>query len=254
MLAAISGALAISCSTDNEDTNLNADQQFSQAELKSILETDDISASVDMVLAEIYAADNSSAKGANECYVTAYTETGFTATFNNCVLNGSGNINGTLTVVYESEAQAATFTATFADFYVGDIKINGSRTYNIGAGSTDNSIEFTVTSDIELILADDSLIEEIGTKTLVFTFGETLESSSIAISGSWTLEMDGTTYVVEVTEDLIGNFGCDDLVSGLLYVGKNGLAVTIDFGDGSCDNLATIIYPDDSTEEITLDD
>jgi len=186
--------------------------------------------------------------------VTAYTETGFTATFNNCVLNGSGNINGTLSVVYESEAQAATFTATFADFYVGDIKINGSRTYNIGAGATENSIEFTVTSDIELILADDSLIEEIGTKTLVFTFGETLESSSIAISGSWTLEMDGTTYVVEVTEDLIGNFGCDDLVSGLLYVGKNGLAVTIDFGDGSCDNLATIIYPDDSTEEITLDD
>jgi len=254
MLAAIAATLAISCSTDNEDTNLNEDQQFSQAELKSILETDDVSASVDMVLAEIYAADNSSAKGANECYVTAYTETGFTATFNNCVLNGSGNINGTLSVVYESEAQAATFTATFADFYVGDIKINGSRTYNIGAGATENSIEFTVTSDIELILADDSLIEEIGTKTLVFTFGETLESSSIAISGSWTLEMDGTTYVVEVTEDLIGNFGCDDLVSGLLYVGKNGLAVTIDFGDGSCDNLATIIYPDDSTEEITLDD
>jgi len=254
MLAAIAATLVISCSTDNEDTNLNEDQQFSQAELKSILETDDVSASVDMVLAEIYAADNSSAKGANECYVTAYTETGFTATFNNCVLNGSGNINGTLSVVYESEAQAATFTATFADFYVGDIKINGSRTYNIGAGATENSIEFTVTSDIELILADDSLIEEIGTKTLVFTFGETLESSSIAISGSWTLEMDGTTYVVEVTEDLIGNFGCDDLVSGLLYVGKNGLAVTIDFGDGSCDNLATIIYPDDSTEEITLDD
>lgn len=254
MLAAIAATLAISCSTDNEDTNQNEDQQFSQAELKSILETDDVSASVDMVLAEIYAADNSSAKGSNECYVTAYTETGFTATFNNCVLNGSGNINGTLSVVYESEAQAATFTATFADFYVGDIKINGSRTYNIGAGATENSIEFTVTSDIELILADDSLIEEIGTKTMVFTFGETLESSSIAISGSWTLEMDGTTYVVEVTEDLIGNFGCDDLVSGLLYVGKNGLAVTIDFGDGSCDNLATIIYPDDSTEEITLDD
>jgi hypothetical protein len=245
--------LAVSCSTDNENSDLNESQPLSQAELKSILETDEISASVDMVLAEFYGNDDSSAKGSNECYEAAYTDTGFTATFNNCVLNGSENINGTLTVVYEMESQAAAFTATFTDFYVGDIKVNGSRTYNIGAGSAESSIEFTVVSDIELIFADDSIIEEVGTKSLVFQFGETLESSTIAISGSWTIEMDGNTYVVEVTEDLIGNFGCDHLVSGLLYVGKNGLAVTIDFGDGNCDNLATIIYPDDTTEEVTLD-
>lgn len=254
MLATIAATLAIGCSNDSDDANPVEDQQVSQAELKSILETDEISASVDMVLAEIYATDNSTAKGANECYETVHSETGFTATFNNCVLNGSGNINGTLSVVYESGSQAATFTATFADFYVGETKVNGSRTYIIDLGSTENSVAFSVTSDIELILADDSLIEEIGTKTLIFTFGETLENSSIAISGNWTIEMDGNTYVIEVTEDLIGNFGCDDLVSGLLYVGKNGLAVTVDFGDGSCDNLATIIYPDDTTEEITLDD
>ncbi len=244
--------MATSCSTDNENTNTG--EEFTQAELKTILETDEITGAVDMALAEIYADDSRNAKGSNECYETVYTETGYTATFNNCVLNTTDNINGTLTVVYEAGTQEAAFTATFTDFYVGDIKVNGSRTYSIGANSEQNAIEFSVTSNIELIMSDDTIIEENGTKTVVFTFGETLESSSIAISGSWTLEVDGNTYVVEVTEDLIGNFGCDKLVSGLLYIGKNGLAVTIDFGDGNCDDMAEIVYPDDSREDFVLED
>jgi hypothetical protein len=252
IIIALFAVFAVSCSTDNDDPQPNEEQELSQTELNSILNTDEISGAVDIALAELYADDNSSAKGSNECYEAVYSESGFTATFNNCVLNGTENINGTLTVVYEQESQGGIFTATFADFYVGDIKVNGSRTYTVGVGFNENSVEFSVTSDIELVFADESTIEEVGTKTVVFTFGETLEDSSIAISGSWTLDMDGTTYVVEVTEDLIGNFGCDDLVSGLLYIGKNGLAVTVDFGDGSCDDLATVIYPNGDTDTITL--
>ncbi len=253
-LLSLVALFAFSCSTDNETNNPNEDETFTQAELKSVLETDEISSSVDIVLAEMYMDDGSSAKGSNDCYSAEYTETGYTATFNNCLLNGTDNINGTLVVEYAAESQSAVFTASFADFYVGDIKVNGTRTYSISGGSEQNSIEFSVTSNIELVLADESTIEENGTKSVVFTFGETLETSTLAISGAWTLEIDGNTYVVEVTEDLIGNFGCSNLVSGLLYVGKNGLAVTIDFGDGTCDDLAEIIYPDDSREEFILDD
>jgi hypothetical protein len=254
MLLALFAAVTIGCSTDNDNPEPNEEQELSQAELNSILSTDEISGAVDIALAELYGADNSSAKGSNDCYEAVYSETGFTATFNNCVLNGTENINGSLTVVYDQQSQGGVFTATFADFYVGNIKVNGSRTYSIGAGQTENSVEFSVTSNIELLMADESTIEEVGTKTVVFTFGETLGDSTFAISGSWTLELNGTTYVVEVTEDLIGNFGCDDLVSGLLYIGKNGLAVTVDFGDGSCDDQATIIYPNGATETVTLED
>ncbi len=244
--------LLISCSTDNENPNPNTGQEFTQAEVKTVLETDEISGVVDMALTELYNSNGTAAKSSNDCYEASYTETGFTATFNNCVLNGTDNINGSLSVVYAAESQSAVFTASFTDFYVGDIKVNGTRTYSIGANSDQNAIEFSVTSSIELILADDTIVEENGTKTLVFTFGDTLETSTFAISGSWTLDVDDTTYVVEVTDNLIGNLGCPNLVSGTLYIGKNGLAVTVDFGDGECDTIATVLYPNDTTEEITL--
>lgn len=251
----VTALLFVGCSTDNENDMPEPGQELSQAELKTILETDKIAGAVDTVLAELYTNDNSSAKEGAECYEAAYTETGYTATFNNCVLNGTENINGSLTVVYEVQTeQSAAFTATFTDFYVGEIKVNGTRSYSVSAGTEENSISFTIVSDMEVILADDSVISENGTKTLVLSFGDTLESGSIALSGSWTLEIDGTTYVVEVTEDLLGTFGCAHLVGGSMVVGKNGLSVTIDFGDGSCDAIATVLYPNGATEEVNLDE
>lgn len=248
----LGSAFILGCSTDNESTNMDNGQTLSQAELKTILETDKIAGVADDVLAEIYAGDPSSAKEL-PCHEATYTETGYTATFNNCVLNGTENVNGTLTVVYAAGTQSAEFTATFTDFYVGDIKVNGTRTYSVSAGSDQNTIEFSVVSEMEITFADASMISENGTKTVVFTFGDTLETSTIAISGNWTVETDGDTYEVEVTDALVGTLGCANLVSGSMIVGKNGLAVTVDFGDGTCDALATIIYPNDATEEVNLD-
>lgn len=242
---------AIGCSTDNENDNPNEGEAVTKAELKTILETDKIAAVADDVLAEIYAGDPSTAKEA-PCYEAAYTETGYTATFNNCVLNGTENVNGTLTVVYATESQTAAFTAIFTDFYVGDNKVNGTRTYSVSSNSNGNSIAFTVVSDMEVTFADESVISDNGTKTVAFTFGESLETSTFAVDGNWTVEVDGDTYTVEVTDSLEGNLACANLVSGNMIVSKNGLAVTVDFGEGTCDAMATIIYPNDATEEVNL--
>ena len=37
-----------------------------------------------------------------------------------------------------------------------------------------------------------------------------------------------------------------------MSLNKNGLNVTVDFGDGTCDDLATLTYPDGTMEEISL--
>lgn len=246
--------LFVGCSNDSDNNDGENNEPLSQAELKSILSSEEISGSVDQVLAEILASEDTTAKVSSECYEATHTEAGFTATFNNCVLNGTDQVNGTLTVVYATGSQEAAFTATFTDFFVGTIKVNGSRTYVIQAGEEENSVAFSVTSDMELILEDESIIAEAGTKSVVLTFGEALDDISLAVTGEWMVEMDGNTYVLEVLEDLVGTSTCEELVSGQLYVAKNGLAVTVDFGDGTCDNLATLIYPDDTTEDVTLDD
>ena len=111
------GLLITSCSEDQENPIIGA--ELSQTELRTILETDEVSASADSILADLYASNNSqSGRNAPECYEVTYSETGFTAFFNNCVLNGTDNANGTVTVVYSTEPGTASFTATYVDFYV----------------------------------------------------------------------------------------------------------------------------------------
>ena len=106
------------------------DPELTQAELMTILDADAISGSADSILAELYASNNSqSGKSSPGCYEAIYSETGFTVTFNNCVLNGTDNANGTVTVIYGLEPGTASFTATYEDFYVGDVKLNGTRSF-----------------------------------------------------------------------------------------------------------------------------
>ncbi|MEZ4810914.1 MAG: hypothetical protein R2819_11205 [Allomuricauda sp.] len=240
-----------SCSEDAKSEN---DQELTQAELKTIMETDDITSVADNALAELFADGGNSGKSAktNECYNAEYSETGFVATFNNCVLNGTDNVNGTLTVTYEVGNESASFTATYEDFYVGTIKINGTRSFVIDGNTDQNSISFSVTSNVSVELEDGSTVSENGTKTFEFTFGASLQESTFSISGNWTVQAGGNTYAVETVDDLQGNLSCANLTSGSMVVSKNGLAITVDFGDGECDNKAVLIYPNGATEEITL--
>ncbi|MBT8321254.1 MAG: hypothetical protein KJO90_06245, partial [Eudoraea sp.] len=202
---------------------------------------------------ELYTTGNSpSGRNAPECYEASYTENGFTVVFNNCVLNGTDNANGTVTVVYSTEPGTASFTATYVDFYVGDVKLNGTRSFTIMGDPNQSAISFSVTSDMTAEFSDDSVIIENGSRVFTFAFGDSLETSSYGISGSWELQVNADEYAVNITSTLEGNLSCGYLTTGTMEVNKNGLQVTVDFGDGTCDNIATIIYPNGASEDVTL--
>lgn len=237
-----------SCS---EDALPGEDEELTQAELQTILTTDEISGVADTALAELFTgstAKTSTAKD-GECYSAEYTETGFVATFNNCVLNETENVNGTVTVTYAVGEEESSFTATYQDFYVGTVKINGTRTLTFSTINEESTMVYTVTSDMSVEMEDGSLISENGTKTMSISYGDGL---AFTLSGNWTVEADENTYVVETLEDLQGNASCEYITAGAMTVSKNGLEVTVDFGNGECDNTATVIYPNGATEEITL--
>jgi len=241
-----------SCS---EDGMPGEGEAITETELQTILTTDEIGGVADFAIAELYNG-NTTAKNAStakdDCYSATYTDSGFDATFNNCVLNGTDNVNGTVNVTYETGEGNASFTATFTDFYVGTVKLNGTRTYQITANSTETTGSFTVTSNMSIELEDGYTISEMGTKTLTISFDQDAQSTLFALSGTWTVEADENTYAVEILDGLQGNSTCQNLTSGTMVVSKNGLAVTVDFGNGDCDDVATIIYPNGATEEITL--
>ncbi|MEO9513224.1 MAG: hypothetical protein ABJN84_13530 [Flavobacteriaceae bacterium] len=240
----------------SEDANsYGNDVELTQTELQTILETDEAAGAVDSALADIFSANTTAGKTtnkSNDCYTVEYSDTGYTAIFNNCVLNGTENINGTLTVTYDVGNESAAFTATYVDFYVGTLKLNGTRDYTLNTNVGQATISFTVISNMAVEDEDESIITENGTKTFGFTFGDTLETSYFSISGTWHVQVDGDSYMVETTSDLTGTLTCEHLTSGSMDVDKNGFTIAVDFGDETCDNLATITLPNGNTAEVTL--
>lgn len=239
---------AASCSTDKDDIDIPQDSQLTQSELQAIVETDYIASSIDSTLAQMFYQGGQSAKSDEECYTVAHTNTGFTATFNNCVLNGTDNMNGTVTITYVGDEENAEFSAVYTDFYVGDIKVNGTRTFEVTIDQNEQ-ISYTTTSDLTIEMADGTIVSENGTKTSALVFEEG-EDTLWNISGSWTIEKDGNTY--SISGDISRQLNCAYWTSGTMTVNKNGLAIDVDFGDGTCDNKATVTYPNGSSEEISL--
>ncbi|WP_445382180.1 hypothetical protein [Robiginitalea sp. IMCC43444] len=254
MVGSLLTCLLQSCSTDADEQEIAVEDQLTQQELQTVLETDQWTAVADTALAEIYQNGNSTSgkSAANECYQVVYSETGFTATFGNCMLNGTDNVNGTLVVTYSTNPDIASYTATFDGFFVGAIELNGTRTYTLVMGENQNSISLTVNSEMTVTLEDQSTIIESGTKTLTVTFGETLSDISFSITGNWMLQVGENTYSVTILEPLNGNFECEYLLSGIMDLNKNGLEIEVDFGDGSCDDMAQLTYPNGAKENISL--
>lgn len=246
------GFTVFSCSNESDDPQIPEDAQLSQTEVQTVLDVEDLNSSVDVALAELFNSETNSLKASaskNDCYTAEYTDSGFTATFNNCQLNGTDNINGTVVVTYNESAMGASYSATYTDFYIGTTKVNGTRTFILDVEESEMGISYKVTSDISVELENGEVISETGTKTLALVFEEG-EDTLFHLSGTWTIIEGGDTYVL--SGDIYKQLNCEYWTSGILNLSKNGLAVDLDFGDGSCDNKATIIYPNGATQEIDL--
>ncbi len=242
-----------SCSEDENAPGTSED--FTQTELQTVLETDKIASTVDSVLAEIFSTERTTGKSmenSNDCYSAEFSQTGFVVSFNNCTINGTDDINGNLTITYAVENESSAFTATYSDFYIGNLKINGTRNYVLTTALDQNTIAFTVTSSMTVETEIGTLVTESGTKTFSFNFGDTLGSSTFTLTGNWKVEANGTTYMVETVDDLKGSLTCEHLIGGSMNIDKNGFIINVDFGEGQCDNTATITLPNESSQEVTF--
>lgn len=247
----LSGVLLMAYSCSDDDTTAE-EVTLTQTELKAVLETDEITGGIDLALYELSSNNGSTGKStSNECYSAVYSDTGYVATFNNCVLNGTENVNGTLSVTYDQQGETGSFTASYVDFYVGEIKINGTRSFAFSTNSSDSAITFQVTSEMTVEMEDGSIISDSGTKSTTIAFNDT---TTYSIEGSWTVVFEGNTYNVNVNNALTSEISCSYVSSGDMDVSKNGLSVNVDFGDNTCDNIALLTYPNGVEEEITLED
>ena len=247
--------LGVGCSKDDSNNDSNS-QEISIADVKTVLEADNAAKVVDNILTETYLKkDNIQKAGINkmaDCYEGTFTDAGFTLTFDNCSESGKV-LNGTINVVYTSDEGSVSYSASY-DLSVNGIEIIGTRSFILNGNEDENSYSFTIISDLVITFEDNSVIEINGNRNFEFTLGDTFATSIYTISGNWSIKLDGNIYSVSVIDNLEGNLVCPHITTGSMQLSKNGLTVVVNFGDGTCDATATLVYPNAATEEISLND
>lgn len=246
-----------SCGKDEPEVDVFEEEQRIEAtEINLILNTDTFSSSVDTYLIAAFQGNQtgkSSTQNSN-CTITDITDTGYTVTFDNCTVDGSDEVlNGTLSVVFEEGNEDAAFTATYNGVSVGDVILNGTRSFVLSGD--EETIIFNIDSDMTITMADGSVLAEIGSRNLTLSFTATnILDFAVAIEGGWTVTNNDEVYEITITTPLRTSFSCDFISSGVIALVKDGLETTVNFGNGDCNGTATITHPDGSTTEFNLTD
>lgn len=143
----------------------------------------------------------------------------------------------------------ATHTINFNNYFVDDNQVLGSKTVLNKGHVTNGKLTFDINITGQIILANNAgTISWSSARTRVWTSGESTifwYDDTYSITGSATgTDRNGKTFSALVTSPLVRNMALScrrHFVSGTFDFTPQGKAVrTVDFGNGACDNLATV--------------
>jgi len=250
MMAAL---FVVSCSNDDSS---NMSSGITQEDVMKSLEVEKISNFIDEITLNNVTANRSqstiiSKSSRPGCPDLSITDTGYTLTFTDCTTEGGETISGAINVSVVVENNAVSTSITFDNLMFAGNSVNGSKTTSYSLNTTGGDFMYTVTSDLAITLADGTTASEQGTKTYTAT-GLGTRDAAYTLSGSWLATIDADSYSLVTEPVLEGTFDCAYVTKGTLVMTKNAMSASINYGDGTCDNLAVVTYPDGSTEEIEL--
>lgn len=168
-------------------------------------------------------------------------------------------ISGTVKIVINGDknADGSTREITFTNCKVDTIGVNGTSIEKF-TGDNTTTRKITNSSDVTFTIANGATLLRKGTETSEWLAGvstpEDRSDDKIVITGAITVEnkTDNTTYSRTITDGLIKLGDCRDIVSGIVEYRQNGNVIaTLNYGDGTCDNLASLTA-NGTTTEITL--
>ncbi|WP_298317058.1 hypothetical protein [uncultured Aquimarina sp.] len=253
-IAMMASLFAVSCSDD--DSNTNTSSEITQEDVMKSLEVEEISNFIDDLTLDNISMNRSNAEISSkfnrpDCADFSVTENGYTLTFTECTNEDGETISGSINVNIVIENNAVSTSITFDNLTYAGNSINGSKTTSYSLDTNGGSFTYTVTSDLSITFADGTTASEQGTKTYTIT-GLGTADAAYTLGGNWTVTVDADTYALTTDPILEGTFSCGYITTGTLVMTKNGLTASINYGDGTCDNKATVTYPDGTTEEIDL--
>ena len=172
-----------------------------------------------------------------------------------------GNIRkGKLTINISADPRTknALLVITPTDFYVDDIKVEGTRTWtNLGTDANGNkSMSRTVVGG-KLTFPSGKTATFEGTETIVQTAGAATKLNKLddafEISGSRTgINRNGREYSAVVSVPLLKNGTCPYIVRGVINISREGTSRSLDYGTGSCDSEGILTLANGNTRIVPL--
>lgn len=151
----------------------------------------------------------------------------------------------------------ATRTMTFDNFYVNDVKVEGTREVkNLGADAAGcRTVGITVTNG-KLTFADGTTRTWNSSRTRTQIAGCATDDRADdiwKITGSATgTTRNGNAFTATISSPLIKSVSCRWIETGIITINVGNRSRTLDFGDGTCDNAAVVTLSTGKTRNITL--
>lgn len=184
-----------------------------------------------------------------------------TVVFDNCELPNGNVLDGTIIVSgsLNFDAPSHTISYSFVDFHHNNILIEGNRTVvrtfqstaqlNVPHPVATMSIDMTVT------FPNGNSYHRVGNRVreMIEGFGTPMVWSDniFSITGSWTTTFPAGTSTSTITAPLRVRTNCPFIVRGIVTTVRNNNTAVLDYGNGECDNQATLTI-NGTTTTITL--
>ena len=174
-----------------------------------------------------------------------------------CMING--NIyQGQMLLTYTRNPleQEILITKSLSNFYFNGLSISGSQTILKELSNENGNPQFTKTVNLTIIWPDGASATRAGTKIREWVEGHgsgVWSDNVFEITGNWTTTfVNGNTHSYTVITPLRREVICFYFVSGSIDVVRTNFSGIFDYGDGSCDNMATFTFANGNVVDITL--
>lgn len=163
-----------------------------------------------------------------------------------CQLNNGAFVTGSITLDYGPfDGGTRTINYTFNDYTYNNNEVSGGGEIFRQIANADGNPQSTVNETITVAFPNtDVTATRVGLRIAEWTEGVgsgTWLDNVYHVTGNWdTTFTNGFERSGLVTETLVRKLNCAYLVSGALEVSQNGFTGIIDWGDGACDNMATL--------------
>ena len=165
-------------------------------------------------------------------------------------------ISGILIMTYDkdSDLHTKTIIVTYDNYRVNRKLIEGSHSI-VRTRENDNP-KSIITFDVMVTWDNGDTATRVGEKVREMIEGSdtrTWSDNVYLITGHWTTtRKNGAVVYAKIVTPLRRELVCRFLVSGTIDLNKNDKHGILDFGEGECDNMATLTLDDGTVIEITL--